>query len=62
MCGRSPEEIYAYLAAEIDAAHRSGAAFSACKEDVEKAFPSIRIEIALLVLERCGLPPGMIPT
>ena len=57
--GRWPEEIHAALEAEIQSAHRMGSMFSACKEDVRRAFPSIRLPIALRILERCGLPRAL---
>ena len=57
--GRSAETIYAALEAALTAAHRTGETFSACKEDVRRAFPSIRIPIGLHVLKKYGLPQGL---
>ena len=45
-----------HLEARLLEAHRTGSLFSACKQNVRRAFPSVRMPIALRILEKYGMP------
>ena len=54
--GRSAAEIHAQIVWGIEEAHRTATTFASMKEDVQKAFPSVWLDVAMHIMERLGLP------
>jgi hypothetical protein len=57
--GRSSEEVHASLLHRLQTAHRLGETFSSIKEDIQKAFDSIWIDVVEHIVRRFGMPEGL---